>query len=269
MPFKTRYGSHYHMTEGCHGATIPCGTEGLTPCSDCCGNAGSSLGGGSALGTPSVTESGGRLAYEELDTFATDGVDITLSAGTLAKVEEDGDLESYLAMVACASTEVYIDDMREVGRNLDGSVTFHVRGEYMGTEDDYREIDDDLDEPPMVGTIQASGAVMEMGSSGLRNGMDTPIGTIDATDLQGGGGLGGAGKTGGGLGGAGSPATSTLDDEYAREDAELEAMMAKVESPDWDFDETDDDAFPFGDGGTYSLYGASDYFPDDDLGAFS
>lgn len=36
MPFKTPYGSHYHMTEGCHGATISCGTEGLTPCSDCC-----------------------------------------------------------------------------------------------------------------------------------------------------------------------------------------------------------------------------------------
>ena len=37
MPFKTRYGSHYHMEEGCHGATIPCGTNGLEPCSDCCG----------------------------------------------------------------------------------------------------------------------------------------------------------------------------------------------------------------------------------------
>lgn len=28
------------MTEGCHGATIPCGTEGLTPCADCCGSEG-------------------------------------------------------------------------------------------------------------------------------------------------------------------------------------------------------------------------------------
>lgn len=39
MPFKTKHGSHYHMTEGCHGATIPCDTTGLTPCSDCCGKA--------------------------------------------------------------------------------------------------------------------------------------------------------------------------------------------------------------------------------------
>lgn len=44
MPFKTQYGSHYHMTYGCHGATIPCDTAGLTPCSDCCG--GSGIGGG-------------------------------------------------------------------------------------------------------------------------------------------------------------------------------------------------------------------------------
>ena len=36
MPFKTKYGKHYHMTEGCHGATIPCDTGGLSPCSDCC-----------------------------------------------------------------------------------------------------------------------------------------------------------------------------------------------------------------------------------------
>ena len=40
MPYKTRYGKHYHMEEGCHGATIPCDTGGLSPCSDCCGTKG-------------------------------------------------------------------------------------------------------------------------------------------------------------------------------------------------------------------------------------
>lgn len=40
MPYKTAHGSHYHETYGCHGATIPCSTEGLTPCSDCCGAGG-------------------------------------------------------------------------------------------------------------------------------------------------------------------------------------------------------------------------------------
>lgn len=47
MPFRTKYGKHYHMTEGCHGATIPCDTKGLSPCSDCCGpDAGSKTGAG-------------------------------------------------------------------------------------------------------------------------------------------------------------------------------------------------------------------------------
>lgn len=36
MPYRTQHGNHYHETFGCHGATIPCGTEGLEPCSDCC-----------------------------------------------------------------------------------------------------------------------------------------------------------------------------------------------------------------------------------------
>lgn len=37
MPYKTKRGSHYHMTYGCHRATISCGTEGLEPCATCCG----------------------------------------------------------------------------------------------------------------------------------------------------------------------------------------------------------------------------------------
>lgn len=38
MPYyRTIYGTHYHMEYGCHGATIACDTNGLTPCSDCCG----------------------------------------------------------------------------------------------------------------------------------------------------------------------------------------------------------------------------------------
>ena len=48
MPYKTQYGSHYHMTEGCHGADIPCDAAGLAPCSDCC----ASLPDGTADGKP-------------------------------------------------------------------------------------------------------------------------------------------------------------------------------------------------------------------------
>lgn len=53
MPYRTPYGTHYHMTEGCCGATEACGsTEGLAPCSICCG-----VGGGNAAITAS--EGGG------------------------------------------------------------------------------------------------------------------------------------------------------------------------------------------------------------------
>lgn len=44
MPYKTEYGSHYHMTYGCHGATIACDAAGLSPCSDCCGSGGGGAG---------------------------------------------------------------------------------------------------------------------------------------------------------------------------------------------------------------------------------
>lgn len=37
MPYRTESGTHYHVTMGCSGAYIPCGTEGLAPCSICCG----------------------------------------------------------------------------------------------------------------------------------------------------------------------------------------------------------------------------------------
>ena len=48
MPFRTKSGSHYHMTEGCHGADIPCDTSGLAPCSTCCGGGGEPGGTGPA-----------------------------------------------------------------------------------------------------------------------------------------------------------------------------------------------------------------------------
>lgn len=59
MPFKTQYGSHYHMTEGCHGATIPCGTEGLSPCSDCCGGASGGGSPASSVAGPGSGSAGG------------------------------------------------------------------------------------------------------------------------------------------------------------------------------------------------------------------
>lgn len=52
MPYRTEHGTHYHETAGCHGADIPCGTEGLSPCRSCCG-------GRAAGGTAGVTPASG------------------------------------------------------------------------------------------------------------------------------------------------------------------------------------------------------------------
>lgn len=39
MPFRTEYGTHYHMKQGCCNASIPCDTTAeLSPCSICCGS---------------------------------------------------------------------------------------------------------------------------------------------------------------------------------------------------------------------------------------
>lgn len=72
MPYRTPYGKHYHEEYGCHGATIPCDTKGLTPCSDCCGGkAGSDEGTGVGAGVGTVAASGGGDGrYEVSDTAA-------------------------------------------------------------------------------------------------------------------------------------------------------------------------------------------------------
>ena len=70
MPWKTAHGSHYHMTEGCHGAFISCDTTGLEPCSDCCGGTGGGdwAGGQSAMGggTPSPASGSGEFAPDDV-----------------------------------------------------------------------------------------------------------------------------------------------------------------------------------------------------------
>jgi len=106
MPYKTRYGSHYHMTEGCHGATIPCDTGGLTPCSDCCGRGegtGNDKGPGDSAGMV-----GGSVAMENAlhsrgRNPATDGSDMATTKDS--PVSDD-------AMKADAMVETGIGGMR-------------------------------------------------------------------------------------------------------------------------------------------------------------
>ena len=98
MPYKTKYGTHYHMTEGCCGATEPCGsTDGLSPCSRCCdtgqGGADSSGIGGMPLGgNPSGSSDGAYEATSE--TSGQDQRDDTKSyldgAAEMARSGTDG-----------------------------------------------------------------------------------------------------------------------------------------------------------------------------------
>lgn len=70
MPYRTRYGKHYHEVSGCHGATIPCGTAGLSPCSDCCGDARGG-GGSQAQDAPST---GMPVTGEETGAYEAEGL---------------------------------------------------------------------------------------------------------------------------------------------------------------------------------------------------
>lgn len=66
MPYyRTVYGTHYHLEYGCHGATIACDTNGLTPCSDCCGVGKSITLGGSTpnQGTDDAFVAGGTPSF--------------------------------------------------------------------------------------------------------------------------------------------------------------------------------------------------------------
>lgn len=57
MPYRTEHGKHYHERFNCHGATIPCGTTNLCPCSDCCDTSrrlSSNASANSVTGAPSV-----------------------------------------------------------------------------------------------------------------------------------------------------------------------------------------------------------------------
>lgn len=81
MPFKTQYGTHYHMTEGCHGATIPCDTAGLEPCSDCCEGSSHS---------DEITVSGVGSGAGSVDgTYAMDDSSVERSEGTVKSAGSD------------------------------------------------------------------------------------------------------------------------------------------------------------------------------------
>ena len=180
MPFKTKYGSHYHETQFCCNASIPCSsTEGLLPCSLCCGKsakgespAGTSdstaaaSGAGAALATGvgddsqvvvgSYTVPGDGISETTLDSIraATGGMDpsafeqeggayaITDAQGNRATFHPDGTVE----FVKGAGTEVEaISEQRPDGERATGDVaSLPAKGESSAATADERarQLDD-------------------------------------------------------------------------------------------------------------------------------
>lgn len=88
MPWKTKYGDHYHMTQGCCGAFIECSTKGLKPCATCCGTkvspkvkvvpGGHAGGGGMLAGGTTIPEQAGLMSRDAQGREARPGI-ITLT----------------------------------------------------------------------------------------------------------------------------------------------------------------------------------------------
>lgn len=78
MPYyRTMYGTHYHMEYGCHGATIACDTNGLSPCSDCCGQG------------ETITLGGSTPSQASEDAFVAGGTPTPDLAGSASPFEEE------------------------------------------------------------------------------------------------------------------------------------------------------------------------------------
>lgn len=67
MPFRTRYGRRYHDRLGCHGATMSCGTGGLSPCHYCAGKGGNAADKGGKPRGPAKASSAAGVAGTVFD----------------------------------------------------------------------------------------------------------------------------------------------------------------------------------------------------------
>lgn len=117
MPYKTRYGSHYHEREGCCGATEPCSsTEGLSPCSICCGEG----------------RGAGRSIETDCDVIGVTHVTLDGRSGTLYKLDGmmDPDDRRAISGLDGVSTVIvspeYAPEIRRTGIFVEDGHRYHV-----------------------------------------------------------------------------------------------------------------------------------------------
>lgn len=104
------------MTEGCHGATIPCDTAGLTPCSDCCGtgpdNARGGATGGTGTGLGAGTATGASSDLTDVPFLSDEeNAELALQFGRSGEAGFQGEpLEAYDSETASGHTEALVED---------------------------------------------------------------------------------------------------------------------------------------------------------------
>ena len=160
MPWKTKSGTHYHMTEGCCNAFIQCDTKGLEPCSICCG-AKANDGIGAGAGSPS----GGSNGVIAVDSpiVSVDGYEMDGVAGTLYKL---GDL-------------LDMDTMRSISK-MDGvSAIIAVTPYAPKTRQTGIFVEDGYDY-----AITKANDITEVGVQGMHKSMPAPVMDISPSEGQ-------------------------------------------------------------------------------------
>ena len=103
MPWRTKNGKRYHERYGCSRATIECGTDGLEPCSLCCGK-------GDA--TP-AEEPAGELA-EEAAAKAASEADERIEGKNGQRIDEGSDARPWVDALREAGSDRLGGDAQDV-----------------------------------------------------------------------------------------------------------------------------------------------------------
>lgn len=189
MPFRTQYGKHYHMTEGCHGATIPCDTKGLTPCSDCCGGAGETGGGSTSAGSGTIgggSPQGGTIAIDS-EIIGVADVKVGGVKGTLYKLDRllDPEERKAISELEGARTVIiaaqYAPELKRTGVFVEDGYSYSI-----GRAEEIANIGFDAMADPMAAPDIDLGASAPRPSQDDLTAVDddTPLHAVDPSDSR-------------------------------------------------------------------------------------